>query len=289
MADNAIQAAEASGETLEILKELQAEGHEVQGLEAPEKVQEEPQEPKKANEAPIEPTEKVEVPEPEKEKTKTERKPLYVPVGKHNEERHKRQEAEERAAKAAREAEELRAQIAALSSKSASQGQDDVREAASKLAEEHGLDAEFVAKFAETVVNMAEKRNSLPKDIAQKLASFEALQARAEAEAQQRAQEKAFEQEFTSVIKEFPELADKKDDLKGLAFTEGNLNTSLRRLALEYVHDNPTIKGRKTAESSYRSKGPSEVLDFEAVDEATLKGLEGEKLDQYIAWLTKKK
>ncbi|NBO10134.1 MAG: hypothetical protein EBV25_00890, partial [Methylophilaceae bacterium] len=64
------------------------------------------------------------------------------------------------------------------------------------------------------------------------------------------AQETGFANEFEEVIKEFPDIKDRKEELKQLAFSEGNVNTSLRRLALEFMHDNPPAKpGRKTAEA----------------------------------------
>lgn len=282
MADNAIQAPEeASAETQEILKELEAEGQKVAEKE-PEVVtpkEETPVEPEKAPEA---------APEPEKPKA-PEREQKYVPVQKFNEIRHKFRESERKGEESEQRLQELEAKIIELSNKPSGQELDDVKAIATELAEKHNLEAGFVTDFAEKIVSIATKRNVLPKDIEQKLASFEQANAAVEAKAAELAQEKGFQAEFVDVLKEFPDLADRKEELKQLAFSEGNVNTSLRRLALEFVHDN-LKPGRKTAESPLQGKkSVDEVVDFENITEEELAALDGEKLDMYLSWVDKVK
>lgn len=297
---NTIQAPkDASAETQEILKELEAEGRGTPvGQEAtnqPEKVEE----PNKPAESVTPPEKAPEQEEADKKATdesgkkpdKPNREEKFVPVGKHNEERHKRQEAESRAEKAEREAAELRAQINGLSNKPTQEQVDDVREAATKLAGKHGLDAEFVAEFAQTMVDIASKRNVMPKEIEAKLASFEQREAQREIEAREHAQEIGFNNEFADVLKEFPDLADRKEDLKQLATSEGNTHIPLRILAISYRHDNPPEKpGRKTAEvPTSTKKDTDEVIDFENMTEEQFKGLNDEQFGLYEKWLAKKR
>lgn len=285
-----IQAAqEASPETQAILKEMQAEGHEIEGLPPAAPATDSKPAEKPVDQPPVKPDTKPEEPPqgdpPESPKAdpppKVERTPKAVPVGKYNDERHKRQEAEQRAA-------DLEAQIKQLSKTPPTENQvDDIRDLAKELAEKHGLDADFVAEFADKIVSAATKRNVIPKELEQQLQSFQAMKAQQEAQALEQAQQQGFENEWQTVLKEFPDLADRKEDLKQLAFTEGNERTALRRLALEYMHDNP-VKGRKTVESPVAGKtGHTEVIDFENMTEEQYKNLSDEQHDQFMQWVEK--
>lgn len=288
---------EASAETQEILKELQEEGHQIEGL-SPEEPKEEPKadpQPKKEEEKPeAKPEEKPEEKESEKkpdqkDQPTVDRTTKAVPVGKYNDERHKRQEVErlldeERKAKA-----ELEAKINTISNQPNKQELEDVREAAKKIAEKHGFeDSDFIVEFADTMVALASKRNVLPQEIENKLKAFDEMKAKQEAQAIEQAQEVGFNSELETVIKEFPDLVAHKDELKQLAFMEGNEKVALRRLAIEYMHDNP-VQGRKTAESPLPGRtGAADIIDFDNMTEAQLKDLTGEQLDQYLAHLDKK-
>ena len=139
------------------------------------------------------------------------------------------------------------------------------------------------------LTNTASKRDVLPKEIATQLEAFKQAQKQAEAVIQERAQETAFDGEFASVLKEFPDLADRKEELKELAFSEGNINTSLRLLALGYRHDNALDKpGRKSAETPTQAKrDTTEVIDFATMTDDQLKGLNEEQFAQFETWMVK--
>ncbi len=314
MSQNDIQAPEdASPESQSILDELEAEGHQIEGREPkePEKKEEEPTEEKPKGDESEEPKPKPDEEKPEdkeesEEQEETEEEPQkqpqkraakYVPVKKHNEERHKRQEAERRAEEAERAAAELREQLEGADDKPSKQNLDEVKEAATKLAEKHGLEKEFVEEFAETIVGIAEKRNVLPSEISEKLASLEAAKAEAEAEKAELQQEKYFEDEFTDLVKGFGQdtkegayLAERKEELKQLAFSEGNVNTTLRRIALEYLHDNPPPEpGKKSAEEPYAGKkhGESKVIDFVDITDEDFAKMSYDEIEEYEAWRAK--
>jgi len=277
MAD-AIQATQdASAETQEILKELEGEGNEIAG-------QPKPADPVEEQEKQEQKDESAKPEESEKKPEKIEREQKYVPVSKHNEERHKRQEAERLAEEARKEAAELRAKLADKPSEKSN----DLKSAAQALADKHGLDQEFISELLETTTKI-NSRNDLSEEAKADLAIIKQAKAEAEAKLKETAQETGFSNEFANVIKEFPELAERKDELKQLAFSEGNVNTSLRRLALEYLHDNPVKPGRRSSESPTQGKGKSDVIDFENITEDDFKNLSREELDLYETWLTKRK
>lgn len=297
---NDIQAPqEASEETQQILKELQEEGHEIAG-QKPEEPKDEPkadpQPEKKEEEKPADkPEDKSDDQKPvdqvddKKKQPPVDRTTKAVPVGKYNDERHKRQEAEKRAEEAERRAKELEELSNSTSNQPSKQEMDTIREAAKKVAEKHGYDnAEFIAEFAETIVAEASKRNVLPKEIEAKLKAFDDQRAEQQARDLEVAQETGFNTEFSEVIKEFPDLVDHKDDLKQLAFMEGNEKTALRRLALEYMHDNP-VQGRKTVEAPLPGRtDTTDVIDYNNITEEQFKNLTPKQMDEYMDHLDKK-
>lgn len=275
MPENIQAPEEASAETQEILKELEAEGNDIAGKEPPV---EEP----KVEEV------KVEEPDPEpKVEEKPNREAKFVPVGKHNEERHKRQEAEAEAKAAKEEADRLRAELA----KGKPSESNDIQEAALKLAEKHGVDVDFAREFAETIVGLSQKRNVLPKEVTEALEIAKQRTAEAEAIVLKNAQETGFEKEFAGIVKDFPDLASQKEAIKQLAFSEGKETIPLRYVALEYLHENPSTPGRKTVEAPVKageSRGV-EITDFENLTEEQFAKMSYEEMEKYEAWVDKTK
>ncbi len=288
-----IQAREnASPETQEILKELEAEGAEIT---TETKVEEPKPEAKpevktetKPEETKVEPVEDPDKkPDPGKKPEKVEREPQFVPVSKYNDERHKRQEAVKAAEDLKRRVEE--AEAAAKAGKPKGEQTDEIDAASKALAEKHNLEPDFVKDLLNTSTELAAKRGGLSKEAEADLAAIKQMKAQAEESARAAAQETGFNKEFDDVIKEFPDLADRKEDLRQLAFSEGNVNTSLRRIALEYIHDNPPPKpGKKSAETPSRGKATeNEVIDFANLTEDQFDNLTDEQHDQYMAYLAK--
>lgn len=281
MAD-AIQAPEdASPESQAILKELAAEGHQVDGV-TPEPAKEVAKEPVKPEVEVAKVETEIKSDGSDVENKKTERQEKYVPVGKHNEERHKRQEAEARAEKAEKEATELAAKLAGSANKPTV---DDIDTKATRLAEKHGIDQEL----AKDLLLEAVPKNTVPSELLNDVNAIKAIRAEQEALALERQQEIGFENEFASVIKEFPDLADRKEAIKQLAFSEGNTNTKLRLIALEYRHDNPPLQGKKSAETPYSGKkdGDNRVIDFSEITDEDFKKMSYQDVEQYELWRKK--
>ncbi len=299
--EQSIQAPEqASADTQEILNELAKEGHEIEGLTPAEPKPTPPVE-KPVVKPEVKPDVKPEATQTKEPKDQKEsdtkpnkpREPLYVPVKTHNDERHKRQDAEARATAAEARNKELEAKIGDVKTKPTVSELDTIRETATKMAEEAGYDPEFMTKFAETIVATARKGTMSTQEIEQKLAGLANAEQSFKQKEQELAQEKlkieqaqGFETEFAGVIKEFPDLADAKEELKQLAFAAGNESTSLRRLAAEYLHDNPP--GKNTAEAPFQGKrDSSDVIDYANITEEQLDSLDRKQLDEYYSWLEK--
>lgn len=279
--EDSIQAPEdASAEMQEIIKELGAEGKGTPAGQEP-KPEVEKGEPK-TEEKPEEVVPEIEDENKNKQKP-PDRQAKFVPVSKYNEERHKRQEIEARAAKAEQDAADLRAKFEANADKPK---QEDITARAKRLADKHNLEEDFIKDLLEE----ATPKHNLPPELADDIKTIKEQRAQLEAQTLAATQETAFTNEFNALLKEFPDLADRKEDLKQLAFSEGNVNTSLRRIAIEYQHDNPSKPGKRSAESPSKSGGSrTEVIDFESMTEDQVDKLSGEDFDKFIEWRTKKK
>lgn len=311
--DQSIQAfQDASPETQEILKELEAEGKgSIPGKESeptPPPKQEEQPKPKEKVEEPAKPDDKTDDTTQSDQKpnqsddtqNKSKREPKFVPVGVHTEERHKRQAAEEAAKKAQTELESLRAQIANASNKPASEEKktEDLKGLFSEMAKKHGIDPDFVSEFADVLTNLSAKQVVLPSDVKETLEKIQQKQNELDSERtaqrqreQELAQENGFNNEFSTLLKEFPDLANQREELKQLAFSEGNTHIPLKMLALQYRYENGLDKpGKKSAEDSTQvaNKGSEAILDFENMTEDQLRNLDGDALDKYLAWIDKK-
>lgn len=301
---NPIEAVEnASAETQEILKELEAEGHTIEGK--PEAKAEEPKpEPKKEPAKEPEPKPEEKKPEtatdPEKKENENKapnRASKFVPVDKYNDERHKRQEAEAKAVAAETRAKELEGKLVGASDKSNGGDVDEVKAIATELAQKHGVDEEFAKDFAEKIAGIASKRAVLPQEIVQQLAEFKKATTEAETAKLEAAQESGFSKEFDDLVKSFEadqsksaHLTEMKEEIKQLAFSQGNEHIPLRKIVIEYLHDNPPPTNKRSAEAPVKvSRENNEVIDFSEMTEDQLKQLDGPRLDQYIDWLDKKK
>jgi hypothetical protein len=265
-----VQAIEtASAEAQEVLKELEAEGFEIEGKEKEEQVTPEPEQ-------------KVEEPKIEEPEERPKREPKFVPVGIHTEERHKRQEAEARAEQAVAEAEELRKQLSSVKPNDDSK----LDELAKSIADEDNVDVNFVKKILKASGEI-NKRSELPADVVAELASIKDVRAKLEREQRELQQETGFNNEFSSIIKEFPNLSDKKEELKQLAFTEQNSTIPLKLLALQYLHENPS--GKKTVEAPIKTGkvNNDDVIDFSEITEEQFAKLTYDQLDQFEIWRKK--
>jgi hypothetical protein len=275
MSENDVQAIEtASAEAQEVLKELEAEGFEIEGKQVEPKV--EPVTETTVEPEPVKPSDESPAERPKRE-------PKFVPVGIHTEERHKRQEAEARAEKAIAEAEELRKQLGTQKPNDDSE----INTLAESVAQESGVDVDFVKKILKASGQINSRKAELPDDVKADLASIRETKIKLEQEQRELQQETGFNNEFSEVIKEFPNLSNSKEELKQLAFTAQNSTIPLKLLALQYLHENP--QGRKTAEAPIKiGKADSkDVIDFAEITEEQFANLSFDQMDEYEKWRKK--
>lgn len=259
MAIDAVQGGEhLKPETVEVLKELESEGHQIG--EEPAKVEPVKTEEPKTAEPEAEPA-KVEPP------SKVEREVQAVPVKKYNEERHKRQEVEKRLAEAE-----------AKLNQGKTETPEDIKSAATQFAQKYELKPEFVEELLDTATKLTSKNTQglSPEEIS-------ALK-QAKAVLDKQAEDQAFDADFQKTIAEMPDLAEHKDKIKQLAYTEGYTSTSLRAIALEYAHDNGLLtKGRKTLEKASAGRTVStEAIDFDSLSEEQAKALPDDQWEKYV-------
>lgn len=261
-------------DTVEVLKELESEGHTIEGqepkVEEPKVEQPKVEEPQKPEvELKTEPAKAEAEPKP----AKVEREVQAVPVKKYNEERHKRQEAEKRAA-------DLEAQMKAGTAKAELPA--DLSGAAEALGKKWGLEPEFVSELLDTATKLTPKNtaNLSDKEIAD-LRQAKAL-------IDQQAEQAAFTADFDKVSKALADdgfdITGHKDKIKELAYTEGYTSTSLRAIALEYAHDNGLLtKGRKTLEKGSAGRTvTTEAIDFDSLSEEQAKALPDDQWEKYV-------
>lgn len=308
MAEASQESQSPSAEAQELMAELRSEGHSFVGDPEPTADPVAPE--AKEAEAPAEDEgkpepEKAADPEPEDDKRteetkeeRTERQPRYVPVSKHNEERHKRQDAERKAQEAEARYLELKAEIEGLKARPQNPRQETVpvKERISQLADKYGVDPSFASDLAESLMEGVRSANQLPQDIVSRLERFEAAQAEAAQRELATKQELFFEKEFGEAAKDFPGIAARKEELKQIAFSEEGSKVPLRYLVLDYVHRNPDAgapQGRRAAETSSpmsRERRPdAESDDFANVTPERLERMSDAEADRYFEWVKQNK
>lgn len=268
MSDLDIQGGEIlKPETEEILKELEAEGHSIEG-KAPK---EEPKAEEPKAELPKQEAEPESAKIEDDQKPKADRKVQAVPVNKYNEERHKRQEAERKLA-------ELEAQRGTPQAEVPS----DLKTVATAYAEKHGLDVDSVIDLLDITTKLTPKQtDGLSSEEVQELRQLRE-------QAKQQAEVAAFDSDFNGVAatlaKEGLDITGHKDQIKQLAYTEGYTSTSLRAIALEYAHDNGLLsKGRKTFEPKQAGRVvESEAIDFDSLTEEQAKALPDDQWEKFV-------
>lgn len=143
-----------------------------------------------------------------------------------------------------------------------------------RIAEKWGVEADTVKELAEAI------KSESTKEVEQKFGSLVEEQRRAKIEA-------AFEKEFQDkVVKEYPQLAGKREELKALAFTPQFVKTPLNEIAQRVFGD---LIGKATLEEARPgSEKDAEVVDFSKpmTEEQRAKVLaDPEARKQYFAYL----
>lgn len=265
-------------DTDEVLKELQAEGNEIEGME-PKAEEPEPEVPsqQEPEEAETVVETEPEAPEP-KEVNRSPKEPTLIPAWK-------AKIAEDRLAK---ENEALKQQLEALQNNPTPENKQEVQDRMDDIraiAEAEGLqldDAQerFFNKLAATLTQKA-----VPQDLLKNVEAFQQHQQIAQLEAE-------YNQEFTRdivpLVKEkygdLPEkeLATLSKKLHDLAFTDTYAKVPLKKVFLAESDDlkiTPPKDGIVTHKSG-RTRNAD--IDLSSIDEESFKSLDGDTLDKFI-------
>ena len=155
----------------------------------------------------------------------------------------------------------------------------DFDDTASKLAEKHGLDADFIKDLMSSVKQSVSP--TLPDDIQSKLDLLDQ-------QAKSQTQLKEFENDYQKISEEFNDLSEKdKREIQRLAFTRGYETTPIRTIAIQYLHDNPS---RATVEGETRGKSAKHIVDFDNMTEEDLQKIspDSPEFEQFLKRLDSK-
>ena len=236
------------------------------GPKEPEAPAEIPPAPKEEIKPEVKPEEKPEEPpKVEEEEEELPKRPLRaIPIPKYQAEKSKWREREQ----------ELEATITELNEKLETIAPKETSAEIKKLAEEYGVDENFIRKLADLTV----KKSQIPR---QYLKSLEETY-----------QEKQFDKEFSQVATEFPEInsSEIKAKLHDLA-TGYSEEVPLRTLVIEFKHDNPDLfkPKQKTIESG--TPGASqikELTDFDSVTPQDIAKMTPQQVDEYGRYMEEK-
>lgn len=278
----------------DVLAELEKEGFSIAGRddaepepekpeEKPEKVEEkvEKKEDVKPEVKESEPDKKTgEDPDPDK-KPQEPRKPQFVPISKYLEAERLQKEAEARVAeltKAGQNGTQTQNQIEAAG------------DAVKKIVD-MGYDEDEAKKIA-AIIAAVVPGQTLPPEVAQKLAKLDEVLKRTEIEVEKN----AFESDFNEqVLKQFPHLAKYKEDIKNKAYTDEFKAIPLRTLAIEYMHDNGISAKAEPVRTAERSTGGTQSqastgdeIDYNTLTEEQFAALTPAQQDKFFEFQEQK-
>lgn len=254
------------------LAELQKEGHEI-STGQPDAIDGEikdtqlpPKEEVKEEEKPKEET--------PKEESKPERTPTMV-------EAWKLKVAEDQKESAIKQAQELQAKIDELSKQKNPiteaqkvEIEDDIK----AMAEEAGVDPNFLSKFAESILKKAKPSEDLQKTIQE-------LQVEKELVKQNELYSKEFEDDVIPLVKELnlsdQALSQLKKSLKDLAFSETYAKVPLKEI-FKLKEDTFDLKVPKKSSEGKGIKIRSEVVDLNDLDEEKFKNLPDDQIENFL-------
>lgn len=272
-------------EDMKILKDLEADGHEVAGLTPAQNAEETKPEEESQEEAPKEEEPKQEA-EPQKdaqpdkkepEKETEDRKPRYIPAWEL-----KKQEKQWEAEKARLEAELEQARQA----KTPAEAEDDV----DAIAKKYDLEPSVV----KDLVEIAAKR-ALPPEFRAKLQEFEEVSKATKATLEEQAFSKDFASQVEPLVRaEYPDISDDalakiREDIKSHAYSKDFLTTPLHVI----YKGVDSFRGRvqpktKTVEGKRGGEGRTDVVDFDSLTEDQVQNLSGEDFIKYSEYQARK-
>lgn len=253
-----------------VLAELEKEGNEIEGKEQPEL---------KKEETPIIPKEEVKETPKEIPKEEPAEKPHRLPTMV---EAWKLKVAEDQKASLEKDLTDLKARVEEMSKQKApitneqkSEIQDDIR----AIADEAGVDANFLTKFADTILKKAKPSEDIQNTLKE-------LQEEKELAKQENLYSKEFEADVLPIVEEYnlsgQALSQLKKSLKDLAFSETYAKVPLKEI-FKLKEETFEIKAPKKSAEGKGIKHRSETVDLDNLDEDKFKNLTPEQLDKFIA------
>lgn len=246
------------------LAELQKEGHEI-GTHQPDSNDGE------IKDTPIPPKEPV-IDNPPQEEIKPERIPTMV-------EAWKLKVAEDQKANLEKDLIDLKAKVEELSKQKdpITQTQKlEISEEIKNMAEEAGIDANFLTKFAEAILQKAKPSEDLR-------ATIKDLQEEKELIKQDNLYSKEFENDILPLVKDYglsgQALSQLKSSLKDMAFSETYAKVPLKEI-FKLKEDTFDLKVSKKSAEGRGVKIRTEVVDIENIDEEQFKNLSYEQVEK---------
>jgi len=193
--------------------------------------------------------------------------------------------AEDQKESAIKQAQELQAKLEKLSEQNSpitSKQKEDIADDIKAIAEESGVDADFLEKFANTILKKAESKVSVASDMATKLNQLIEAQELAKQEAMY---DREFAKEIEPLVKEQYGLSDTalsqmKNQLKDLAFSETYMKVPLAKI-FKAEFDSFGIKEPKRSSEGKGVKVRSgEVIDLDNLTEEQFNSLSDEQIEK---------
>lgn len=263
-------------ETQEILDEMASEAKAETAKEEPAKaeepvVEEEPkakvEEPKATEELPVE------------EEDKPQRQQHYVPLKKLTKQKDKYEA----------QIAELKGQLTSQPTQAVEKLQADVQKASTSkeqsdlvksYATQHNLDPNIVGDLVEVIKSQV----GLPQEDLDSIKATKDRLAQIEARENEQKQLAEFDRDFDKLVKNYPDVESKKDQLKELAFSEDYLKLSLEKIVLA-EQDTFLVERKKSAEPGRGGNKASGVAFDRVLSPQEMNDLSDADFDKYSDWL----
>ena len=196
--------------------------------------------------------------------------------------------AEDQKASAVKQVEDLQARLEELSKQKSpvtDKQTEDITDEIRAIAEESGVDSNFLEKFANTIIKKSEAKNQIPSDIAETIQNLRAEQELAR-------QEKLYQEEFIKdiepLVKEQYGLSDTalsklRSQLKDMAFSETYAKVPLAKILKAELDSFELKEAKRSSEGKGIKVRSNEVVDMDNLTEDQLDNLTPEQLEQFEA------
>lgn len=249
-----------------VLAELEKEGNEIEGKKQLEL---------KKEETPIIPKEEVkETPKEEKPEEKPHRQPTMVEAWKLKVAEDQKASLEKDLTDLKAKVEDLFKQKAPITKEQKTEIQDDIK----AIADEAGVDADFLTKFADTILKKAKPSEDIQKTLKE-------FQEEKELAKQENLFSKEFEADVLPIVEEYnlsgQALSQLKKSIKDFAFSETYAKVPLKEI-FKLKEDTFELKAPKKSSEGKGIKHRSENVDLDNLDEEKFKNLTDEQIEKFV-------